>query len=101
MGWAKQIIEKLDIEKIVSFRPKGNSMLPKIKSGQLCTVESIEDMSALQEGDIVLCRVSGRDYLHKIITKRNNQFQIGNNKGHINGWITSHSIFGRLTKIED
>jgi len=28
------------------------------------------------------------------------RFQIGNNRGGINGWITARSIFGRLRSVE-
>jgi hypothetical protein len=101
MSWAQNYIQQLQNNKIVSFRPKGNSMLPKIKSGQLCTVTPINEDTILQEGDVVLCKVRGRDYLHLITTARKNQFQISNNKGHINGWITKNAIFGKLIKIED
>ena len=28
------------------------------------------------------------------------RFQIGNNRGHINGWVTSRQIFGRCVSVE-
>jgi hypothetical protein len=28
------------------------------------------------------------------------RFQIGNNRGHINGWISAGAIFGRCNKVE-
>jgi hypothetical protein len=99
MGWANHYIEKLLQGETVSFRPKGNSMLPKIKSGQLCTLEPIKD--ELNIGDIVLCKVKGNQYLHLITAKKNLQYQISNNKGFVNGWITIDSIFGKLIKIEN
>lgn len=70
-------------------------MSGKIESGQLCTVEPVGD-SALAVGDIVLCRVSGSQYLHLIKAIQGERFQIGNNRGGINGWITRRQIFGRL-----
>jgi len=75
-------------------------MSPRIKSGQLCTVEPV-DASALQVGDIVLCRVRGAEYLHIVKAIEGVRFQIGNNRGHINGWIGANSIFGRLLRIDD
>jgi hypothetical protein len=83
----------------VSFRPRGNSMTGKIESGQLCTVEPV-DPATLAVGEIVLCKVKGREYLHLIKAIQGPRFQIGNNRGHINGWIAANSIFGRLTKVE-
>lgn len=98
MGWATGHIEKLKNGETVKFRPKGNSMKGKIESGQLCTVSpTIEDLSV---GDIVLCKVNGNQYLHLIKSIQGNRYQIANNHGHINGWITETGIYGKLIKIE-
>lgn len=99
MGWASYYIEKLKQGEIVSFRPRGNSMTGKIESGQLCTVAPVEAV-ALAIGDIVLCRVNGNEYLHLIKAIQGPRFQIGNNRGRINGWITARSIYGRCIRIE-
>ncbi|MDQ3797946.1 MAG: hypothetical protein M3384_00710 [Acidobacteriota bacterium] len=76
-------------------------MKGKIESGQLCTVEPISDFAGLQKGDIVLCKVGGSEYLHLIKAIQGARFQIGNNRGRINGWIGANAIFGKCTKIED
>ncbi len=99
MGWASQYIAKLQKGETVSFRPRGISMSGKIESGQLCTVEPV-DPAAVKAGDIVLCKVRGREYLHIVKAVQGPRFQIGNNRGHINGWITAGGIFGRCTKVE-
>lgn len=75
-------------------------MSPRIKSGQLCTV-SPADPSELAVGDIVLCRVKGNEYLHLVKAIQQNRFQIGNNRGRINGWIGPHSIFGKLERVDE
>jgi hypothetical protein len=100
MGWASSQIEKLRNGETVSFRPRGNSMTGKVESGQLCTVEPV-DVSTLEVGDIVLCKVNGREYLHLIKAIQGPRFQIGNNRGRINGWVSAGSIFGRCVKVED
>jgi hypothetical protein len=100
MGWATQYIEKLRVGETVSFRPRGHSMTPKIKSGQLCTVEPV-DPAVVQVGDVVLCKVRGSEYLHLVKAIQDSRFQIGNNRGFINGWIGASSIFGRLVRVED
>ena len=100
MGWATHYIEQLKAGKTVSFRPRGGSMAPKIKSGQLCTVAPV-DSAELAVDDIVLCKVRGNEYLHLVKAIQGPRFQIGNNRGHINGWITATSIFGRLVSVED
>jgi hypothetical protein len=99
VGWASGHIEKLKSGMSVSFRPRGSSMSPKIESGQLCTVLPI-DVSEIVVGDIVLCKVRGAEYLHFVKAVQGQRFQIGNNRGHINGWIGPSSIFGRLIKVE-
>jgi hypothetical protein len=80
MGWAIQYIAKLKNGETVSFRPRGNSMSGKINSGQLCTVEPVPPEEILV-GDIVLCKVNGREYLHLVKAMQGQRFQIGNNRG--------------------
>jgi hypothetical protein len=101
MGWATSYIAQLKEGKVVSFRPRGHSMKGKIESGQLCTVEPIGDISELEKGDVVLCKVNGNEYLHLIKAIQGPRFQIGNNRGRINGWVSANSIFGKCVRIED
>ena len=100
MGWATYYIEKLKMGEIVQFRPRGNSMIGKVDSGQLVTVEPITEQQ-LQKGDIVLCKVNGHQYLHLIKAIQGNRYQIGNNIGGINGWITINSIYGICISVQD
>jgi len=99
MGWATGHIERLRRGETVSFRPRGQSMTGKIESGQLCTVTPT-DPATLAVGDIVLCKVRGREYLHLIEAIQGARFQIGNNRGHVNGWVSAGAIFGRCVRIE-
>lgn len=100
MGWANAYIQKLKNGETVSFRPRGSSMKGKIESGQLCTVEPIQDFATLQKDDIVLCKVNGREYIHLIKAVQGSRFQIGNNRGLINGWIGTNSIYGICVKVD-
>ena len=100
MGWAAMHIARLRGGETVSFRPRGHSMSGRIESGQLCTVEPVEP-AALRVGDIVLCKVNGREYLHLIKAIQGERFQIGNNRGRINGWVSAGAIFGRCVRVED
>lgn len=100
MGWATGHIAKLKAGETVSFRPRGNSMSPRIESGQLCTVEPVADHATLAVGDIVLCKVAGAEYLHFVKAIQGQRFQIGNNRGGINGWIGPNGIYGRLVRVE-
>ena len=101
MGWATSYIAELKNGETVLFRPRGHSMSGKIESGQLCAVEPIADYASLQKGDIVLCKVNGNEYLHLIKAVNGARFQIGNNRGRINGWVGANSIFGKCVRIED
>jgi hypothetical protein len=105
----------------VSFRPRGQSMAPRVRSGQLVTVTPVLDPAELRVDDIVLCRVQGVMRLHKISAIRRRlmdgvpddhlsnspsarykfRFQISNSKGHVNGWCGQGDIYGRLVQVED
>jgi hypothetical protein len=98
MGWATEYIRKLERGETVQFRPRGHSMRGKIESGQLCTVAPITD--PLQVGDVVLCKVNGRQYLHLIRAIQGGRFQIGNNRGRINGWVSYNGIYGKCVRVE-
>ncbi|MEM7431989.1 MAG: hypothetical protein AAF351_08615 [Pseudomonadota bacterium] len=100
MGWATHYIAKLKEGETVSFRPRGNSMQGRIESGQLCTVAPV-DPAEVAVDDIVLCSVRGAQYLHIVKAKQGMRFQIGNNRGRINGWIGANSLFGKLIDIAD
>ena len=91
---------KLRSGETVSFRPRGHSMKGRIESGQLCTVAPVE-VSTLKVGDIVLCKVGGSEYLHIVKAIERGRFQIGNNRGRINGWVGRHCIFGKCVRIQD
>src|SRR6516162_2516257 len=98
MGWASDYIARLQKGETVSFRPRGNSMSGKIESGQLCTVVPVEP-ATVEVGDIVLCKVHGREYLHLVKAIQGQRFQIGNNRGHVNGWVSAKSIYGKCTAV--
>ena len=97
--WADQHIEDLIAGHTVQFRPHGRSMEPRILSGQLCTVEPV-DASTLSVGDVVLCTVGCAQYVHIVKAIDQNRFQIGNNKGGINGWIGPDTVHGKLVRVE-
>ena len=82
----------------VKYRPKGQSMKPRIKSGELVTVSP--DVDAIEKGDVVFCKVNGYYYVHLVTAIKGKQYQISNNHGHVNGWVTKNGIFGKVTAIE-
>jgi hypothetical protein len=102
MGWADNYIKRLVSKETIKFRPRGGSMRGRIESGQLVTVEPISSFYALSVGDIVLCQVSGHQYLHliKAIDVPAQRFLIANGRGRENGWTTFAKIYGKVTKVE-
>ena len=80
-------------------------MQPRIESGNLVTVKPIKDYSKIEKGDIVFCKVKGNHYVHLVSATQQKmggmRFQISNNKGRINGWISETKVFGKVEKVED
>ena len=74
-------------------------MTGKVDDGDTVTLIPAADL-ILNVGDIILARVSGRDYLHLIKAVSGGRFQIGNNRGRINGWVMQRSIYGKAVTIE-
>jgi phage repressor protein C with HTH and peptisase S24 domain len=97
MGWADGAIKKLQRGEAATIKPKGNSMRGKVDSGATVIVEPSDEYS---KGDIVLVKVKGRVYLHLIKAIKDNRYQIGNNRGGINGWVSKSAIYGLATKID-
>lgn len=75
-------------------------MKGKVDSGDLVTVRPLQETDELRRGDVVLCKVRGNEYLHIVKAIQGPRYQIGNNRGGINGWIGANGIFGLCTKIE-
>ncbi|HEX8660089.1 MAG TPA: hypothetical protein VF690_21275 [Hymenobacter sp.] len=90
-------LERLLNGETIITKEKGNSMVPLIKSGQEhrlapATWENVE------VDDIVYAKVSGRFFTHLVKAKNSDKgCQIGNNKGHINGW-TKH-VYGKVVEV--
>jgi len=82
----------------IEFRPRGSSMQPLIKSGQLVRLEPRNGKEVLP-GDIVLAKVSGRLYLHKVSAVDGRRIQISNNHGHVNGWTYIERVYGIVTAV--
>lgn len=91
------IIRELGAGRNVTLHPKGNSMTPRIESGQRIVL-SPASLSEIAKGDVVLAKVKGRYMIHLVTTVGDDgRVMISNNHGHDNGW--SRQIFGRVTEI--
>lgn len=84
MNWR---IKKLSEGETITTSFKGNSMLPRIASGQEVRLAPVRSLDELYLFDVVYCKVKGKYYLHNIVGKdKQKGVQIANAKGHINGW---------------
>jgi hypothetical protein len=99
VSWANFAKIALREGKSVQIKPRGHSMTGKVNDGDLVSLSPV-DPATLKVGSIVLVRCKGRDYLHLIKAIDGNRFQIGNNKGGINGWVSENAIYGIATKVE-
>ena len=76
-------------------------MRGRIESGQLVTLEPVEDASKLSVDDIVLVRWRGNHILHVIKGIRDNEILIGNNLGKLNGWASTDDVVAIVTAIQE
>jgi hypothetical protein len=89
-------VPRLVAGETIKVRGIGNSMVPILKSGQVVTVEPVKKGAILRKGEIVLAKVKGRVYLHKVTGLRQGQVQVGNNRGYVNGWTSREQVYGRV-----
>ena len=85
-----------------AIRGAGNSMTPIIHTGDTIYLRRV-DPSKLRKGDAVYCRVGHNSFVHLIsaIDSKGERFQISNNRGHCNGWITAKGIYGLAVRVDD
>lgn len=94
----KTLLEKGE----VTFKPHGNSMSPKIHSGDEVVVKKVP-LAAFRIGDAAYCKVKGSIFLHLItaIDETGSRYQISNNHGHVNGWATANNMYGLCVQVKD
>jgi hypothetical protein len=102
MGRENFVLKTLLEKGIVSWKPHGNSMNPKLKSGEEVTVKKVP-ITAVRVGDAVYAKVKGSYYLHLLsaIDESQGRYQISNNHGHVNGWVSAENVFGVCVKAKD
>ena len=97
-SWANRAIDHLREGQKTKIKPHGGSMKPLVMSGAEVIVAK---QATYEVGDIVLVRVKGNVYLHLIKATQGGRFQIGNNRGGINGWVGPKAIYGKAIEIEN
>lgn len=105
MNWASHAIELLQRGEPAVIHPTGNSMQPRVRSGAKVTLVPYLPEENPTVDSIVLVKCKGRVYLHLIKAIRgpegNRSYQIGNNHGGINGWVSRSAIYGRAVDIQN
>ena len=91
--------EKLRAGLVCKVNGFGNSMTPRLKSGQPVICIPVTPETELKKRDIVLAKVKGHYYLHQISAIKGNSYQISNNHGHVNGTVGRNCIYGKVVKI--
>jgi len=92
-------LERLQNGETFETKEFGNSMYPKIKSGQPHIVQPAK-WESVNVDDIVYCKVNGRFFTHLVKAKDMQKgVLIGNNKGGINGW--TKQVFGKVIEVLD
>ena len=86
-------------EVVLGHKESGNSMNPLIKNKQPFDIHPV-NADLLEKGDIVMVKVKGRVYTHKVTAVRKGQVQIGNNHGAINGWTDYKNVYGIITNVD-
>lgn len=97
--WASHYIIALREGQTVTFRPRGNSMDPVVKDNQEVIVAPLNEEDALRQGDVVLCTVNGRQYLHLVRAVEARRVLIGSMRG-LNGWTPRKNVYGILIAKE-
>ena len=77
----------------------GNSMTPILLDKQEVVLEPVGPETELTKKDIVLSKVRGNHYLHMIHAIQGDRFLIGNNHGHMNGWVRREKIYGKVKEV--
>ena len=80
----------------VKIRPRGNSMEPLVRSGQLVILKPMDHDPV--PGEVVLVTIRGNVMLHKVLAVDGDRYQIGNNHGHVNGWAHRSKVWGYMAK---
>ena len=86
----------------MQFRGGGNSLHPRIKSGECCKYQPVFKHEDVKEKDIVFCQIKGRYWGHMVKKKtfvggeKEYVYTISNIKGHVNGTTELEHIYGKV-----
>lgn len=99
MSWVKDALSQLKENEVCKIRPIGGSMRGRIESGQLVTIRKFND--ELKVDDIVFLRWKNNYLIHIVSKIDEDNIEISNNLGKINGWAKKSDILGIVINIEE
>ena len=73
-------------------------MSGKVENGQLVTLEPAGEKRFTSE-TLSSAKCNGVHYLHLVKAISRERYQIGNNRGRVNGWTPRKNIFGIVIQI--
>lgn len=80
-------VEKLEKGECIISREPGNSMTPILQSREPVILEPMTDWNKFKKKDIAYIKIHGKYYTHLVYAvDKDKGLEIGNNKGHIQGW---------------
>lgn len=81
----------------------GNSMSPKLLSGEYCILKPLKNGEEANVGDAVFCNVNGIVMTHMVLSKKNNdskvEYLISDTSGNIYGWTSEIYAIAHGTKV--
>ena len=93
---------RLQAGETVEFRGSGNSLHPRIKSGECCRYVPVRKHEDIKEKDIVFCQIKGRYWGHMVKKKTfvggkdEYEYTISNIHGWENGTCTLEHVYGKV-----
>ena len=85
----------------MQFRGGGNSLAPRIRSGECCKYQPVSTHEDVKEKDIVFCQIKGRYWGHMVKKKtfvggeKEYEYTISNIHGWENGTIGLEHVYGK------
>lgn len=94
MGWAKRARKQLSDGEHTIISIKDSNMEPLFAEGDQVEFAPIQNPKKIRKGDIVFVRVSGRDYVLRVESRRRHQILVGDLQGTIQGWTDQSFAYG-------
>ena len=95
----KDIYRDLAQGKTIRLVCEGNSMLPRVKPGDVKFITPRFNVSDLRVHDIVLVQIGDKLLTHQILAIEENLFTIANQKGQIDAIVTADKILGVVIEV--